>query len=64
MIKYEQRRVLGDWHGFEAAAAPLLNALGLHFATDGYAGAAEKVKISSRGGISRVRNILTILLML
>ena len=25
-----------DWHGFEAAAAPLLNTLGLHFATDGY----------------------------
>ena len=38
MIKYEQRRGLlaRDWHGFEAAAAPLLNALGLHFATDGY----------------------------
>mgnify|MGYP000685980234 CR=1 FL=1 len=25
-----------DWHSFEAAAAPLLNAVGLHFATDGY----------------------------
>ena len=38
MIKYEQRRGLlaRDWHGFEAAAAPLLNTLGLHFATDGY----------------------------
>ena len=38
MIKYEQRRGLmaRDWHGFEAAAAPLLNLLGLHFATDGY----------------------------
>ena len=38
MIKYEQRRGLlaRDWHGFEATAAPLLNALGLHFATDGY----------------------------
>ena len=38
MIKYEQRKGLmaHDWHGFEAAAAPLLNAVGLHFATDGY----------------------------
>ena len=38
MIKYEQRRGLlaRDWHGFESAAAPWLNALGLHFATDGY----------------------------
>lgn len=38
MIKYEQCRGLlaRDWHGFEAAAAPLLNTLGLHFATDGY----------------------------
>ena len=38
MIKYEQRRGLmaRDWHSFEAAAAPLLNAIGLHFATDGY----------------------------
>ena len=38
MIKYEQRRGLmaRDWHSFEAAAAPLLNAVGLHFATDGY----------------------------
>ncbi len=38
MIKYEQRRGLmaRDWHGLEAAAAPWLNALGLHFATDGY----------------------------
>ena len=37
MIKYEQRRGLmaRDWHSFEAAAAPLLNAVGLHFATDG-----------------------------
>lgn len=38
MIKYEQRRGLmaRDWHSFEAAAAPLLNVVGLHFATDGY----------------------------
>lgn len=38
MIKYEQRAGLmaRDWQPFEAAAAPLLNALGLHFATEGY----------------------------
>ena len=38
MIKYEQHRGLmaRDWHSFEATAAPLLNAVGLHFATDGY----------------------------
>lgn len=38
MIKYEQRRGLlaRDWHAFEHAAAPLLNTVGLHFATDGY----------------------------
>ena len=38
MIKYEQRRGLlaRDWHGFEARCAPVLNLLGLHFATDGY----------------------------
>ena len=37
MIKYEQRRGLlaRDWHGFEAAAAPLLNTLGLHAGTAG-----------------------------
>lgn len=38
MIKYEQRRGLmaRDWQGFEGRMAPLLNLLGLHFATDGY----------------------------
>lgn len=38
MIKYEQRTgmMARDWHGFEARMAPLNNALGLHFATDGY----------------------------
>lgn len=38
MIKYEQRQGLmaRDWQGFEARCAPALNALGLHFATDGY----------------------------
>lgn len=38
MIKYEQRTgmMARDWHDFEAGKAPLLNALGLHFATDGY----------------------------
>ncbi len=38
MIKYEQRKGLmaRDWQGFEARCAPALNALGLHFATDGY----------------------------
>ena len=38
MIKYEQRRGLmaRDWQPFEARCAPALNALGLHFATDGY----------------------------
>ena len=25
-----------DWNGFERRAAPFLNTLGLHFATDGY----------------------------
>lgn len=38
MIKWEQRggMMARDWSGAERAAAPLLNALGLHFATDGY----------------------------
>ena len=38
MIKYEQRRGLmaRDWQPFENRCAPALNALGLHFATDGY----------------------------
>ena len=38
MIKYEQRKGLmaRDWQPFEARCAPALNALGLHFATDGY----------------------------
>ena len=38
MIKYEQRGGMmdRDWSGFEARMAPLLNALGLHFAADGY----------------------------
>ena len=38
MIKYEQRRGLmaRDWKPFETRCAPALNALGLHFATDGY----------------------------
>ena len=38
MIKYEQRRGLMalDWQPFETRCAPALNALGLHFATDGY----------------------------
>ena len=38
MIKYEQRRGLmaRDWQPFETRCAPALNALGLHFATDGY----------------------------
>ena len=38
MIKYEQRHGLlaRDWHGWERRCAPLLNLLGLHFATDGY----------------------------
>ena len=38
MIKYEQRRGLmaRDWRPFETRCAPALNALGLHFATDGY----------------------------
>lgn len=38
MIKYEQRRGLlaRDWHRWERGWAPVLNLLGLHFATDGY----------------------------
>ena len=38
MIKYEQRAGMmrRDWNRFERRAAPLLNTLGLHFATDGY----------------------------
>ena len=38
MIKAEQRRGLmsRDWHDWERRRAPLLNLLGLHFATDGY----------------------------
>lgn len=38
MIKYEQRKGLmsRDWQPFEAKMAPLLNTLGLHFATEGY----------------------------
>lgn len=38
MIKYEQRKGLmaRDWHSWESRCAPVLNLLGLHFATDGY----------------------------
>ena len=38
MIKYEQRQGLmaRDWHSWERRCAPVLNLLGLHFATDGY----------------------------
>lgn len=38
MIRHEQRRGLmaRDWSRFEGRMAPLLNLLGLHFATDGY----------------------------
>jgi len=38
MIKREQRggMMARDWSSFEKKAAPLLNRLGLHFATDGY----------------------------
>ena len=38
MIKAEQRAgmMARDWNRFERRAAPVLNALGLHFATDGY----------------------------
>lgn len=38
MIKREQRggMMARDWHGFEAAMAPWLNRLGLHFVSDGY----------------------------
>lgn len=38
MIRYEQRAGLmaRDWQPFEARMAPLLNAIGLHFATDGF----------------------------
>ena len=38
MIKYEQRQGLmaRDWNGWERRCAPLLNRLGVHFATDGY----------------------------
>ena len=38
MIKYEQKSGMlsRDWNGFERRAAPFLNTLGLHFATDGY----------------------------
>ncbi len=38
MIKHEQRRgmMAQDWNRFERRMAPLLNTLGLHFATDGY----------------------------
>lgn len=51
-----------DWHSFEAAAAPLLNAVGLHFATDGYTpSAAATPVIFSRGGTSRVSATLRIL---
>ena len=37
-IKYEQRQGLmaRDWHSWERRCAPVLNLLGLHFATDGY----------------------------
>lgn len=38
MIKYEQRQGLlaRDWNRWERRCAPLLNLLGVHFATDGY----------------------------
>lgn len=38
MIRLEQKggMMARDWSGLERAAAPLLNAAGLHFATDGY----------------------------
>lgn len=38
MIRHEQRVGLmdRDWHPFEARMAPMLNAIGLHFATEGF----------------------------
>ena len=38
MIRHEQRAGLmdRDWHPFEARMAPMLNAIGLHFATEGF----------------------------
>ena len=64
MIKYEQRRGLmaRDWHSFEAAAAPLLNAVGLHFATDGYTPARRgHARDFLAWGTSRVSATLRIL---
>ena len=64
MIKYEQRRGLmaRDWHSFEAAAAPLLNAVGLTLPpTATPPPAAATPAISSRGGTSRVSATLRIL---
>ena len=61
MIKYEQHRGLmaRDWHSFEAAAAPLLNAVGLHFATDGYTPARRgHARDFSRVGVLPERALL------
>ena len=59
MIKYEQRRGLmaRDWHSFEAAAAPLLNAPSCSFVPP----AAATPAIFSRGGTSRASATLRIL---
>lgn len=51
-----------DWHSFEAAAAPLLNAVGLHFATDGYTPACRgHARDFLAWGTSRVSATLRIL---
>ena len=51
MIRHEQRVGLmdRDWHPFEARMAPMLNAIGLHFATEAYPASAVTPKTSGLG---------------
>lgn len=53
MIRHEQRAGLmdRDWHPFEARMAPMLNAIGLHFATEGFTPcqARSRQKLSGLG---------------
>lgn len=61
MIRHEQRVGLmnRDWHPFEARMAPMLNAIGLHFATEGFTPANRgHAKTFWPGGTSRGQIIL------
>lgn len=67
MIRHEQRAGLmdRDWHPFEARMAPMLNAIGLHFATEALPPpSAVTPKTFWPGGTSRGQIILRIRLKL